>query len=181
MFHRPPRQRRNGKGLSISCPLLCFKGVIVSCFCDEEIVRYESWMKEEESMRITKMIDAFFLLHLLAFPLSTLANDGAGLFRASSTDSRFNLFFDPRDAYVLGPEEQQRYGAMHSPNLHLMARQQNKCPFPVRCSGNTCCPAGTQCVSLPELESRYEHPSDIPFHPLFRSGSDPCSSPCHPF
>lgn len=95
--------------------------------------------------------DAGFLLSsLVALLRPILADEGAGeLFRASSGESRSDdLFFLPHNAYVFDPEQQQQYGAMHSPSLNLLARQQSKCSLPVQCAGNTCCPAGTSCVSV---------------------------------
>ena len=107
------------------------------------------------------LVNTFSLFQFLALLLPTLADEGADLFRASSAESPSNHFFKPSNAYLSGPEQQQ-YGAMHSPNLNLIARQRNQCSLLVKCSENTCCPAGNTCVCLLELESLYSCPASSP-------------------
>ncbi len=72
-------------------------------------------------------------------------DDTDGLFRGVTLEPPPSLLFSPDDQpELLGRSLNPVYGSMGAP--HLIARQQQRCPYPVRCSATTCCPAATTCV-----------------------------------
>ena len=94
---------------------------------------------------------AIFQLLLFLFFLSASyafeEEDDSELFKGSSEEAPEDYSFAPNSQGGLLGATLPRYESFG----RLVARQAKKCPYPVMCSAQTCCPANTKCVSLPAL------------------------------
>lgn len=104
-----------------------------------------SYLLDDSSSIMRALFQLLLLLFFLLAGSAFEEEDDSELFQGSSEEAA-NYSFAPdsqNDLLGVSLPIYESFGGDSS----LEARQAKKCPFPVKCSATTCCPANTKCVS----------------------------------